>query len=283
MLADVVSIIWVVMAGAMGYKRRARVELPSLILIALTLLISRFVGSLLGPSLAGIGGIGPYEASLYTSLVLWLALYWPLLKGWNKWNQWTPESGVRIELDELGNPVVKGAALQGIFGLLLGVVRGAILYVGVVSCIIALVPGRLYKDGRGTAVVHLDSKTMKWIKAYDPGFQKLLWTTRGLRSIQYLNTHWRARRSLVKTPAMKKIWQSEDIKALRKNRTLLNRAMRKRQGKKDPTLLLWLPAFQKAATSDATRKKLVMLAKAAPAPFDRKQKNNTKKTKRKKR
>lgn len=283
MLADVVCVIWIVMAGALGWKRRFRRELPSLVILLVTWFVSQFLAHGLMRAVSSALGFGPIDAMLFLSLGLWTLLYFVFWRLWLKFQSRPNTQQMRIELDEMGNPIVRGGALQGPLGGVIGLVRGVVLYIGVVSALAALVPSRFYKDGRGMAMVHPKSWSMKQIRSHDPNLKTFHDAARGLRSLQYLQRSGAARSKAFRHKELKAAWKTPAIRKLRKDGKLLNRANRKRQGRRDATLLLWLRSFQDAVAQPKTAKALALFAKHAPAPFDRGAKDPPKKRKKRRR
>lgn len=269
MLADVLTCIWVTMAAVLGWKRRAAYEMLSLVCLALAYVAARGSAIFLGPTLGVSAKIGPVGGQFLATASLWLIFYIVLLQVVKRLPR-KAEAGVRIEVDEDGNPVVRGGVMPKIGGVLVGAVRGLVLFLGVVSLLVVLVPSFLYKDGRGTAMIQPKSMTMKTIKQWEPTLRAMEDVTKGLRSLQHLRANRKLRMQVIrKHPELKKLYDLPKIQKIRQDIKLLSRANKQRQGKRDSTLLLWLPSFQDAVRDAEVVDALGKMAEWAPAPFDR--------------
>lgn len=270
MLADVLFGIWIVMSGALGWKRLGRHEIPSLLVLSITLLLSRLVAFVLMNPLAKVISRGPLEVFWVLSLTLWLLFFF---LGWRFWLSWSNQRGgsvhTRIDMDEFGQPIVRGRGLQVVLGIVFGLVRGAVLYLGIVSCLAALVPNYMYRDGRGTAMIHAKSKSMQWMQMADPMLRRMGDVVQGLRSVRYIQRSTKAMRKVQRNASLKTLWNSRAIRTIRKDKRLLSRANQKRLGRRNPTLLLWIPSFHWAVTDAARAHALITLGKVLPAPFDK--------------
>ncbi len=268
MLADVLTCIWVTMAAILGWKRRAVYEVMSLVALVLAYVVARLAAEPLGATVGGIAKIGPLGGQFLAMAVLWFVLYVAFLFGIKRLPR-EAEAGVRIEVDEEGNPVVRGGVMPKIGGVLLGGVRGLILFLGVVSLLVALIPAFLYKDGRGTAMIQPASITMKMLKEHEPLLRAMEDVAKGLRSLQHLRANHKARARVMREhPSLKGLYDAPKIQRLRQDTTLLTKANQRRQGRRDSTLLLWLPQYQEAVRDAEVVRMLATFARLAPAPFD---------------
>lgn len=281
MIADIVLGIWLVMAAIYGWKRKALLELNSVMMFAISYLIARVAAGFAAPSLAGIkisgATLGPIGAEALASFVLWLTLYILLSLLWRKFKPSGPESGIRIEVDAQGQPIAKSTTLKSLFGALFGMIHGTMLYAAILLWCMLLVPIISYKDGKGITMIHPGSHVIKVLRMVDPLLQRIDWSVKGLRSLRFYNQHRKVRRKAHRDKSLRKAVQSKPIKKLRRNSKLLSRANSSKQGRRDGTLLLWMPAFQKLVADPKTAKELKHIAKALPAPFDGGTKAPTKK------
>ena len=203
---------------------------------------------------------GPLAGSAVVVIVLWPLLYFVLQSLWKKIRskQAESEEGIRISVDEFGNPVANrsGMFAKNLGGALFGLGRGAILYAGVLYLLLILVPSTMYKDGRGTVIVHPKSVTLRWLRNTDPVLVRMDQVTRGLQTIRGIQRHTRVRRNYRKSSIAQSLYRSPEVKKLRKNSKLLSRASSKTQGRRDSTLLLWLKSYQYAVFDTKTAKAL---------------------------
>ncbi|MCK6512343.1 CvpA family protein [Myxococcota bacterium] len=268
MLADVLTCLWVTMAAVLGWKRRAVYEVMSLVALVLAYIGARLLAGPLGPMVGGIAKIGPLGGQFLATAILWFALYVGLLFLIKRMPR-EAEAGVRIEVDDEGNPVVRGGVMPKIGGLLLGAVRGLILFLGVVSLLVALIPVFLYKDGRGTAMIQPASITMKLLKEHEPVLRAMEDTAKGLRALQHLRANATVRARVMRQhPELKALYDSPKLQRIRQETTLLTKANQRRQGRRDSTLLLWLSPYQEAVRDPEVVQALATFARLAPAPYD---------------
>ena len=280
MIADIVLAIWLVMAAVYGWKRKSLLEFNSLLVFIVSYGLSRVVASALAEPLAPKVGLGLVGTEVAVSFALCLTLYILLGLLWKKLRPVGSESGIRINVDAEGNPIVKGAKLKAFLGALFGMAKGILMYAAVIFWLILLVPILSYKDGKGLTVVHPDSLLIKNLRKVDPLIIRVDWSVKGLRTLRYLNRSRKARKRAYRNRKLRKLLKKKSIKKLRRNKKLLSRANSKKQGRRESTLLLWMPAFQQIVHSAQMTERLKQLAQAIPAPFDQDiQKTVTKKKK----
>jgi hypothetical protein len=270
MLADILTGIWVLMAAILGWKRQMRYEGMSLLAVVISYILARWLGDLGGAAIGGALKIGDVGGATFLTMALWLILYIGAMKmGKRLMQRETEASNVRIELDEAGNPVVSGGRFGKIGGLVVGGVRGAVLYGAVVAGLVVLIPSFLYKDGRGTAMVQPGSQVMALLQRHEPQLRRLDEAVKGLRALGHLRKNRKAYQAASRQPELDALLKLPQIKALWKEVKLLEKADNQRQGRRHATLLLWMPAFQAAVRDTKTVEALAELSRLSPAPFDR--------------
>lgn len=273
MVADIVLLIWLGMAAVYGWKRKMLIELNSLFMFLVSYAAARLVGMTFSASLApsmkmGDTTFGPLGTEALISFGLFLILSLLLSFLWKKFKPAGRQAGIRIEVDAQGQPIVKGAKLKAFVGALLGMIRAALLYTAVLFWLMLLVPIVSFKDGKGLRVARPKAYTVQFMRQVDPTLQSIEWTTRGMRALRNLQRNRKARRKAYRNKQIKALLRSQPIKAIYKQRGLLAWADKPKHGRRDSTLLLWLPGFQQAVSDKQTAAQLKQLAKAFPAPFD---------------
>ncbi len=270
MLADVIFILWIIMGGVFGWQRRAAIELYSFIILAVTFIFARLLAQFFMFPIASIFNSRPIDTRLISFLILWLFLH---IAVWKLWNAWSikRKANIRIRYDADGNPIANPIPFwTKLLGFFIGIFRSAFLYAGIISALYLLVPSRFYKNNRGTTLVHPNSISLRWIKQLDPDIRRLEEVTQGLRSLRSLKYNLHRRYRCFKRTSLRQIWKMPQIIHLRRNRKLLSRANHGRQGRRDASLLLWMPAMQETLADATTSNALITLARQCPSPFDRK-------------
>jgi hypothetical protein len=255
-LADIIPLIWLLMAGYFGWKRMGRIELVSFVSVTVSFLLAYVVAFQVGPSLAGAKYAVTFPWLLFS--LLWTFLWVVFAQIGNKWL--SRNAGAHIEMDEYGRPKMGKIWLSKFFGAFWGIVRGALLYVGFVGVSMVLVPTFFYAKGRGTAVVHPNSLSMKALVQHHPELRKLEEVAGGLRVLKHRHKR-HVRRQFKKSGEVQRLLRRKDIKALFRQKELLRRANHRRQGRKSATLLLWMPAFQRIFAKPETVAALRLLQK----------------------
>ncbi len=263
MLADIVCGLWLIMSGILGWKRKAKMELPSLVILMLSYGGARFASLFLANTVDSIAKKGPLAGAAMATLVLWPVLYYTLQFVWKKIPKGGNEAGIRISLDANGNPVVNRGSLltKGLLGALFGLSRGVILYAGTLYILLLIVPSTMYKDGRGTVIVHPNSITLKLVRQVDPTLKDMDSVTKGLQVLHHIRTRSRVRRKAYRNKKVRKLLKRPVIQNAYKNRKLLHRASHKRQGRRDSTLILWLRSYQEAVQDPKAVKALRRLTR----------------------
>lgn len=270
MIADVVLGIWLIMAAVYGWKRKALLEFNSLLIFVVSYAIARIASVSLAPIVESSLGWGPIGTQVVISFVLCIVLYIVLGMIWKKVRPIGSESGLRIELDAQGNPIVKGVKLKALLGAVFGILRGALMYVAVLHWLMLLVPIVSYNDGKGLTVVHPASYTIQTLRKLDPLLQRIDWTVKGLRTLRYTQHSRKARRKVYKDKTLRKWMRTKAGRRIQRNKTMLNRANSTKQGRRESTLLLWMKDFQQVVNDPHHSHMLQRIAHLVPAPFDHK-------------
>jgi len=262
MLADIIFLLWVVGAGVLGWKRLFRVEVLALLSLLASYTAARLLAILLtGPLI--LSSLGPMGTRWLLSAVLWLGLAMALRPLVHRLRASENQHGIRVELDEAGEPVVRGAFLLKASGFFVGCLNGAALYLAITALLIPMIPLLLYKDGRGTVMIHPTSMSLRLLRDIDPDLRSLQKTAAGLRSLLAAGSA-KNEASVKSQPRLREILGLPVIQEARKNKKLLDRADSEKQGRRDPTLLLWLPSFQRLASDSSAVSALEELHHAFP-------------------
>ncbi len=256
MLADIVCALWLVMSLVLGWKRKFKLEAPTFVILTISYILARIASIYLAHIVDGVMKKGPLTGAAVATLLLWPVLYYTLQYVWKQLRSKLPagEAGIRISVDADGNPLINRSSLLGksIGGAIVGLGRGIILYAGVLYILLLIIPSTMYKDGRGTVIVHPKSVTLKLLRQLDPILLRMEQVTRGLQTIRGIQTRVKIRRKYRKSKQAQALYRSPEIKRIRKKRKLLRRANSKRQGRRDSTLLLWLKSYQHAVFDTKT-------------------------------
>lgn len=263
MLADVVCGLWLLMTAILGWKRKAKMEFPTLIILALSYGGARFGSLFLSGPVDSFAKKGPLAGAAMATVLLWPVLYYALQFVWKKLPKGGNEAGIRITVDANGNPVVNRGSLltKSFLGAVFGVGRGVILYTGTLYILLLIVPSTMYKDGRGTVIVHPKSVTLKLVRQVDPTLKNMDSVTKGLQTLHLIRTSSKVRRKAYRSQDVRKLLRQPTIKKLRRKRKLLHRANYKRQGRRDSTLILWLRSYQETVTDPKSVQALKKLNK----------------------
>lgn len=262
MLADIVCILWLLMSAVLGWKRTSSLEFPSLLLTVLSYGLARLISPTLAEVVDGIAKKGVLTGAAIATLLLWPILYLVLHAVWKKIRPHGGSRSIRIRVDADGNPMVNQASLlsRNALGTLFGLMRGVVLYSGILYILLLIIPSSMYKDGRGTVIVHPKSISLKWIRRWDPTLRRMDQVNRGLQLLYGIKTRAKLRQKAYRTPQIAALLNSPDLITLSRNHKLLTRAVAPNQGLRDSTLLLWLKSYQKAVFYDSSAlalKKLV--------------------------
>jgi len=268
MIADVVGVLCILMSVVLGIKQLGRVAFPSFLIVTVSYLCARVIGFFATQPLAGAlkGQIG---ARVAVTAVSWLILYFLFDFLWRKQVSKKPEEGRRINFDADGNPIVGSMWPRRINGAFWGLLRGIVSYGGIVTIMLSLTPIHFFKNGHGTVVYHPNSTVMKVIIHYDPDQKSMEEVGRGLRSLHYYRTHRKVRRKARKDKELKALFADKTVKEMLTYKKEQKYAAKTRHGKRQASLLLWMPRFQELCVNSHKRSLLNRISKKLPAPNEK--------------
>jgi hypothetical protein len=254
MLADIVLIVWILMTAVLGWKRRAAIELRTVLFLSLSYILARFAGLLLAPIASQFVAPGPITASAIVALIIWPIIYGVFAYAWKNFlPKQSDEAGIRIKVDAEGNPQLNhfGLRIQKLLGFVIGLIRGLVFYAGFIFFLMILTPSYLYTpEGRRITVVRTDSISMYWLHQIDPTLRRLDQVTAGLQILHAIRTKKTHSQRANQNPEIRKLLQTPQIKKIQRETKLLAHAIT--LGRRNSTLLLWIPQFQQLAADPST-------------------------------
>lgn len=254
MLADVVCILWLLMSVVLGWKRTSKLELPSLLLMASSYVLARIISPFLAEMVDGIAKKGVLAGAAFATILLWPVFYLLLDAIWKSIRPRGQSAEIRIRIDVDGNPIVNHAGMlsRNVGGAVLGLLRGTILYSGILYLLLIIVHSTMYKNGHGTVIVHPKSVSLRWIRQIDPTLSRMDQVNRGLQWLYSIRSRAQLRQMAYRNAKIMALLNSPPLLDLSRNRKLLTSANAAHLGKRDSALLLWIKSYQKTVANDAS-------------------------------
>ena len=266
MLADIVAIVWLLMVGFVGLRRGWKRELFGLLILIASSVIARLLALVLYKKMTAVFALGPLGTQIALFLIFWLLVYATIMAILHFFR--SSESHISIPQNPDGSPNLLLIRINRFFGFSLGMLRGAVLYIGIMGALVVLMPIATYKaqSGKGVAIVYPGSVSLKVVHLLDIDLRRFQAALTGLHVLHNLrcsplkkNKLRRTKKGTVRkkvtasqtplhlTPSCQQARQlltKEHFSRLQQQQDLLRRVAQTKQHKKALILLVRYPPFQ---------------------------------------